>query len=150
MGRSRVAITPERKGEIISLIQRWKPDWGRLTGPALEAKVQNYLGYKLTRIGMLNHADIEKAFDRKRTDLTSGKPPKKRLPVDEEVLAQRIKRLQSENGDLETKVENLLEVIARHHYNAQKRGITIAELEAPLNQARAETRLPKREPKQTS
>lgn len=144
MGRSRVAITPDRKDEIISLIQRWKPEWGGLTGPALEARVLSHLGYKLTRIGMLNHTDIKEAFDKKRQHSASERPAKKRLPVDEEMLVQRIRRLEESNRELTTKMENLLEVIARHHFNAQKRGLTIADLEAPMNLARAETQIPRK------
>lgn len=139
-GRSRITITPERKEKIIALIERWTADWGRLTGPALETKVENCLGWKLSRIGMFKHVEIQTAFEKRRLGLEEGKPPKKRRPVHEEVTAQRIKRLEDENTKLGKKVDNLLEMIARHHFNAQRKGMTIAELEAPLNQARTETR----------
>lgn len=141
-GRSRIPITPERKEKIIALIERWTVDWGRLTGPTLETRVETCLGWKLTRIGMFKHAEIETAFETRRLGLDEGKPPKKRRPAHEEVTAQRIKRLEDDKAVLEKKVDNLLEMIARHHFNAQRKGMTIAELEAPLNQARTETRFP--------
>ncbi|GEM73452.1 hypothetical protein SAQ01S_32180 [Sphingomonas aquatilis NBRC 16722] len=141
-GRSRIPITPERKEKIIALIERWTVEWGRLTGPTLETRVETCLGWKLSRIGMFKHPEIETAFEKRRLGLVEGKPPKKRRPAHEEVTAQRIKRLENDNTKLEKKVDNLLEMIARHHFNAQRRGMTIAELEAPLNQARTETQFP--------
>ena len=141
-GRRRVPITPERKEEIIALIGRWALDWIPLNGPNLEIKVENCLGYKLSRIGMFKHAEIEIAYDQKRNDLAKGKPPRKPRPVGEEFLANRVKNLEKERDELKAKVDNLLEMVARHHFNAQRKGVTLAELEAPLNQARAETQIP--------
>lgn len=141
-GRRRLPITPERRDQIIALIDRWKPEWGRLTGPGLELQVKNLLGISLSRPGMLNHRAIEKAYMDRRTELESGKPSRKRLPADENLLLQRIKRLENDKAEIEAEKTNLLELIARHHFNAQRKGMTIAALEAPLNQARAETKVP--------
>lgn len=140
-GRSRIAITGERKEKIVALIGRWTVDWGKLTGPTLEARVESCLGWKLSRIGMFKHAEIEAAFEQRRLGLEEGKPPRKRRPLQEEVIAQRIARLEGENAVLVKKVDNLLEMIARHHFNAQRKGMTIGDLEAPLNQARTETQI---------
>lgn len=130
-GRSREAITQDRKDAIVALIRRWDRKCGRLSGPCLEEKVELCLGYKLTYPGMFKHGEIKRAFEEKKQELATGKPKKQR-PPDEELMRQRIEHQQTRITELEGTVALYKELFVRHHYNARARAMTIAELEAPI------------------
>lgn len=131
-GRPREAITGDRQDQIVGLINRWTNDWGKLTGPGLEKKVDSCLKLKLSRIGMLNHQNIKDAFNAKRKELDGGKPKRVRL-VGEELLLQRIKRQEEQIVKLKAVVSGYEERFVRHIYNARiRKGMTAEELEMPL------------------
>lgn len=130
-GRRRESITDDRKDQIVGLINRWSPNWEKLTGPGLETKVKSTLGLTMTRQGMLKHVEIQDAFIQKRKELAGDKPKRQRA-LGEELLRQRIhaqaeliKRLEKDLGDYEN-------LFVRYHYNAVMKGISVEDLEQPM------------------
>jgi hypothetical protein len=131
-GRTREAITVDRRDQIVGLINRWTKDLGKLTGPNLEKQVEKCLNLVLTRQGMFKHQEIDTAFVEKRKELEGGKPKRIRL-VGEELLLQRIKRLEDENARLKAIKSGYEERFVRYLYNAKmKKGMTVEELDTPL------------------
>lgn len=131
-GRSRGTLTEDRRDQIVGLINRWTKDWGKLTGPSLEEKVESCLKLVFSRIGMLKHKEIETAFLAKQKELAGDKPKRVRL-VGEELLQQRIKRQDDEITKLKAVVAGYEERFVRHLYNAKmKKGMSAEDLEAPL------------------
>ncbi len=131
-GRTREAITEDRRDQIIGLINRWQTEWGKLTGPSLEKQVEKCLKLVLTRQGMFKHKEIETAFLAKRKEQDGDKPKRVRL-VGEELLLQRIKRQEDEIAKLKAVVSGYEERFVRYLYNARmKKGMTAEELDMPL------------------
>lgn len=130
-GRSRQAITIDRRDQIVGLIGRWTAAWGRLSGPALESRVESCLTLKLTRQGMFKHPEIVTAFQEKQKEL-SGKKPKRIRPLTEELLRQRITNQAIEIDTLKTTLETYEERFVRHLYNARQKGLNPEDLERPL------------------
>lgn len=113
---------------VIGLIDAWA---GKLTWEALCDKAESLIGTRPTRQTFNAHGPIKSAFSNKKTQLKTGLKPTKR-PQSLAIAEQRIHRLESESQRLKTENERLLERFIRWQYNAQKRGISQAMLDAPL------------------
>jgi len=130
-GRKRDTITIDRRDQIVALINRWNLEWGKLTGPKLEEKVEGCLSLKLTRQGMFKHDPIRTAFS-KRNAVLNGDKPKRVRAVAEELAEQRIKARDAEIERLTQVVEGYEERFVRYVYNAKMKGMTVEDLERPL------------------
>lgn len=130
-GRKRDTISIDRRDQIVALINRWTLEWGKLTGPNLEKKVECCLKLKLTRQGMFNHEPILTAFTNRNLVL-KGNRPKRIRPVGEELAEQRIKARDAEITRLKQLVERYEERFVRYVYNAKMKGMTVEDLERPL------------------
>jgi hypothetical protein len=130
-GRKRDTISIDRRDQIVALIDRWTLEWGKLTGPNLEKKVEGCLKVKLTRQGMFNHEPILTAFTNRNVVL-KGEKPKRVRPIGEGLAEQRIKARDAEITRLKKVVEGFEERFVRYVYNAKMKGMTIDDLELPL------------------
>jgi hypothetical protein len=130
-GRKRDTITIDRRDQIVALINRWTLEWGKLTGPNLEKRVESSLKLKLTRQGMFNHEPILTAFTERNRVLTGNKPKRVR-PVEAELAAKRLKAREAEILRLSRIVDGYEERFVRYVYNAKMKGVTVEDLERPL------------------
>lgn len=130
-GRKRDTISIDRRDQIVALINRWTLEWGKLTGPSLEKKVEGCLKLKLTRQGMFKHEPILTAFT-DRTAVLAGNKPKRVRSIDQDLAAQRILSREAEIDRLKRVVEGYEERFVRYVYNAKMKGMTVEELERPL------------------
>ncbi|WP_330705382.1 hypothetical protein [Novosphingobium resinovorum] len=130
-GRSRDAITIDRRDQIVALINDWKPTWGKLSGPALESKVREDLKLTLTRQGMFKHAEIDQAFRSKRQTLSGGKKARPRS-IEDNVLLQRISSLEQERSNLKDTIRRYDELFIRYIFNANEHGFSVDQLSKAL------------------
>lgn len=113
---------------LIDLIDAWT---GKLTWEALCDKGGEVLGFRTTRQTLYSHGRIKSAFSDKKTQQKTGFTPSKR-PQSLAIAEQRIHKLESENARLIAENDRLFEQFARWQYNAEKRGLSRAMLDAPL------------------
>ncbi|HBP5562396.1 hypothetical protein ACEOSC_23850 [Pseudomonas aeruginosa] len=113
---------------LVGLIDGWD---GKLTWDALCNEAEGLIGTRPTRQTLNAHARIKSAFGDKKTQQKAGFKPTKR-PESLAIAEQRIHRLENENHRLKAENNRLLERFVRWQYNAQKRGLSQAVLDAPL------------------
>lgn len=112
------------------IIDGWESG-GRLVWERLADRVGELLGHRWTRQALERCPAIKQAYlasvDRSRT----GKPRRSADPAD--VVAKRqADAAKAEIADLKRKLVAYEELFVRHHHNAQARGISAAELDAPM------------------
>lgn len=139
-GRSRDALTSDRVDQIIGLIDIWRPEWGKLTGDHLAARIKLNLGFDTTRPALLNgrHEGIRKAYDTKIEALYGPKKPPAPKPLEDQLREQRVDRLVKENAELRAENIALKQQFFIWIGNARRKGLSEADLNAPLPQARAD------------
>lgn len=113
---------------LVGLIDGWN---GKLTWDALCDEAESLIGTRPTRQTLNAHPRIKSAFGDKKIQQKTGFKPTKR-PQSLAIAEQRIYRLESENQRLMAENDRLLERFVRWQYNAQKRGISQAVLDAHL------------------
>lgn len=113
---------------VIGLIDAWE---SKLTWEALCDEAESLIGTRPTRQTFNAHARIKSAFADKKVQQKTGLQPTKR-PQSLAIAQQRIHRLESESQRLKAENERLLERFIRWQYNAQKRGLSQAVLDAHL------------------
>lgn len=113
---------------LIGLIDGWN---GKLTWEALCDETEALIGTRPTRQTLNAHARIKSAFGDKKAQQKAGFKSTKR-PESLAIAEQRIHRLESENQRLKAENNRLLERFVRWQYNAQKRGLSLASLDASL------------------
>lgn len=113
---------------LVGLIDGWN---GKLTWDALCDEGESLIGRRPTRQTLNAHPRIKSAFSDKKTQQKTGFKPTKR-PESLAIAEQRIHRLESENQRLRAENTRLLERFVRWQYNAQKRGLSQADLDSSL------------------
>jgi hypothetical protein len=139
--RSRDTLTQGRVDQVLGLIERWQVSWVRLTGENLAEKAGTCLGFKTTRPALLNskkHPQIRKAYDDRVDELYGKKgPPKPKAPT-EMVRAGRVQELEDENAKLRAANTAMRQKFVVWLGNARAKGMTEADLNAPLPSPRPE------------
>ncbi|MEW3761020.1 hypothetical protein [Pseudomonas aeruginosa] len=113
---------------LIDLIDAWT---GKLTWEGLCDRGGEVLGFRPTRQTLYSHGRIKSAFNDKKTQQKTGFTPSKR-PQSLAIAEQRIHKLESENARLIAENDRLIEQFVRWQYNAEKRGLSKAVLDATL------------------
>lgn len=141
-GRSRDTLTQDRVDQVLGLIERWQTSWVRLTGESLAEKAETCLGFRTTRPALLNskkHPQIRNAYDERLAVLYGDKaPPKPKAPT-ETVRAGRVQELEDENTKLRAANSALRQKFIVWLGNARAKGMTEADLNAPLQSPRPDT-----------
>ena len=131
---NRARLTPETVGKIAGLIHDW-PVNRVLTWDGVVVQAKDYLRYEWTRQGLERHDRIKQAFEAKREAFRewrrTGKGVKRRSP-EIEAGVQRATRLARELEEARRTLNHYDDLFARHHCNALAHGMTLAQLEAPL------------------
>ena len=124
-------LTKERIAKVLELLDMWR---GKLTWELLIDELYKSVGIRYSRFTFQDHTEIVNAFKLRKDALRGTVPRERGAPRDEQVraalaTADRYKakavRLQKEN-------ELLLEQFVTWALNAERRNVSIEQLNAPL------------------
>lgn len=125
---------------IVELLDGWR---GKLTWEALSAACKPIIGTAPARQTLYRCARVADSYQLARARLKEKPKPAKALPT-VQVALDRIARLTAENERLQMENSRLLEQFVVWQYNAYVRGMTSAQLNAPLPSVdRGQTESPK-------
>jgi hypothetical protein len=124
-------MTDERIGQVVEQLDGWR---GKLTWDLLIAKVHEKSGITYSRFTLAEHPRIAHAFGLRKEaqrGLPSGGP---RVPRDERVRAalEQAQRYRDKAERVEAENNLLLEQFNIWAINAERKGVTIDMLNAPL------------------
>ena len=122
-------ITDQNIEDIVRLLDGWAA--GKLTWNSLIDAVSFRFNEQYTRQALSKHNRIKRAYDITKERIAGNKDTTLG-PRGQDILAQKIERLEAENLRLTQENEDLLFQFARWAYNAYTKGITQDELEKPL------------------
>ena len=114
---------------IVDIIRGWPSE--KLTWDGICEAAGKVIGKTPTRQTLNAHAPIKDAYTAKRSAVKVH-GPRTSMPSSLAVAAQRIARLHTENDELKTKNNALLEQFAKWQYNAYKHGMKEHQLNADL------------------
>ena len=126
-------LTANDIDRVVQLLDGW-------TGPVSWKLVIEAVATRLlcsyTRQALSSHAAIQKAFDACKRRPGPSKAAVAKLSGEAGALRQRLARREADVSRLEAENRQLLERFVLWTYNAQLRGLGLAELERPLPPAR--------------
>jgi hypothetical protein len=124
-------LTNERISTVLETLDGWK---GKLTWELLLDAVQTSTGYRYSRFTFAEYPEIANAFSLKKDHLRGALPRERGEPRDERVRAAlaQAERYKSKVSRLEAENQLLLEQFVIWATNAERKGITLDMLNAPL------------------
>lgn len=124
-------LTPERIELILSTIDGWK---GKLTWVLLIEATEKATGIAYSRFTLFEYPEIANAYALKKEALRGTFESKQSLPRDERVRAalQQVERLQATVDRLKNENMLLKEQFVTWALNAERKGVTMMMLNAPL------------------
>ncbi|WP_180125237.1 hypothetical protein [Rhodoferax sp. BLA1] len=122
-------LRPRDIDAIVDIIIGWPTE--KLTWQGICEAASNVIGSTPTRQTLNAHATIKATYDAKKSGLKIH-GPRTAMPSSLAAAAQRIARLQSENDDLRSRNDALLEQFVKWQYNAYKRGVKGHQLNEDL------------------
>ncbi|AHI63880.1 hypothetical protein [Burkholderia thailandensis] len=128
-------LTEERIREVIDILDGWT---GKLTWDALLDAVEMAIGIRYSRFTFADYPEIANAFSFKKDALRGKKPGVRSEPRDERVRAalEQAQRYKDKAKRLEQENQLLLEQFVTWATNAERKGVTMAMLNAPLPKPR--------------
>ncbi|CAJ0789911.1 hypothetical protein [Ralstonia holmesii] len=124
-------LTDERIKAIVETLDGWK---GKLTWELLADAVEASTGHRYSRFTFAQYPEIANAFSFRKDALRGTLPRGRGEPRDErvrEALAQA-DRYKAKAGRLEAENQLLLEQFVTWAINAERKGVTLDMLNAPL------------------
>lgn len=124
-------LTPELLQQVIDMLDGWD---GKLTWELLLASVEELSGHRYSRYTFADYPDIALAFSNRKGDLRGALPRTKSEPKDEKLreASKRSDRLIAKNSRLEAENRLLTEQFVVWAINAERKGVTMDMLNAPL------------------
>lgn len=124
-------LTEERIQVVLDTLDGWT---GKLTWDLLIAAVEKAIGIKYSRFTFAEYPTIANAFGLKRTAVRAAEKGKPATPRDERVRAalEQAQRYRDKADRLEKENQLLLEQFVTWATNAERKGVTVAMLNAPL------------------
>ncbi|MGF6977247.1 putative ribosome quality control (RQC) complex YloA/Tae2 family protein [Paraburkholderia sp. JPY465] len=124
-------LTEERIKEVVDILDGWT---GKLTWDALLDAVEKSIGIRYSRFTFSEYPEIANAFSFKKDALRGTKPGGRGEPRDERVRAalEQKQRYKDKAERLEQENQLLLEQFVTWATNAERKGVTMAMLNAPL------------------
>jgi hypothetical protein len=124
-------LTQERTEVVLDTLDGWK---SKLTWPFLIDAVEKSMGIRYSRYTLMEHTEIANAFGQKKIALTGKVSKEPSTPRDERVRAalEKVDRYRAKVKRLEQENQLLLEQFVTWATNAERKGVTIAMLNAPL------------------
>lgn len=127
-------LTAREINVVVGAIDGWAGPDGSLTWNAVIELVEQLVSRTYTRQGLNKIEAIRTAYVSRRTSLKHSAPraERKALTAEEQMLMDRIARLEAENTRLTAQNELLMEQFARWAFNARRRGLDSQFLNQPL------------------
>lgn len=124
-------LTDERITAIVETLDEWK---GKLTWELLLDAVEASTGYRYSRFTFAEYPEIANAFSLRKDTLRGTLPRERSEPRDERVRAALAKadRYKAKAERLEAENQLLTEQFVTWAINAERKGVTIDMLNAPL------------------
>jgi len=122
-------ISDEDIEATVRLLDGWV---GKLTWENLIVAIDFRTGQHYTRQTLANHARIKLAYDVTKQRLSSEQIKEDKNSQSNDMLIQRVQRLENENMRLKKENDLFLAQFATWSYNAYIKGITIDELNKAL------------------
>lgn len=125
------ALTDERIQVVLDTLDAWK---GKLTWDLLIAAVAKTTGITYSRFTFVEYPEVANAFSMKKDALRGTWAGKSTSPRDERVKAalEQAERSRAKAQRLELENQLLLEQFVTWAVNAERKGVTMAMLNAPL------------------
>lgn len=124
-------LTKERITTVLEILDGWK---GKLTWDLLLEAVEASTGHRYSRFTFAEYPEIANAFSFRKETLRGTLPTTRGEPRDERVRAAlaRADRYEAKANRLEAENQLLLEQFVTWAINAERRGVTLDMLNAPL------------------
>ena len=122
-------LTADDIARVVHLLDGWS---GPVSWNLVIEAVATRLVHSYTRQALSSHAAIQKAFDACKRRPAPGQAAVSKLTGETGALRQRLARREAEVSRLEAENRQLLERFVVWAYNAQTRGLGLAELERTL------------------
>jgi hypothetical protein len=124
-------LTDERIAVVLEALDAWK---GKLTWELLLDAVQASTGHRYSRFTFAEYPEIANAFSFKKEGLRSTLPRERGEPRDERVRAAlaQAERYKAKANRLEAENQLLIEQFVTWATNAERKGVTLDMLNAPL------------------
>lgn len=124
-------LTEERIAVVVDVLDGWT---GKLTWDLLIEKVRERTGITYSRFTFAEYPRIANAFALRKQALRGQVAPGPSVPRDERVRAalEQVERYRRKVERLESENQLLLEQFVTWAVNAERKGVTMAMLSAPL------------------
>jgi hypothetical protein len=124
-------LTDERIAIVLETLDTWK---GKLTWDLLLDAVEKSTGYRYSRFTFAEYPEIANAFSLKKDTLRGTLPRSRGEPRDERVRAAlaQAERYKAKAERLEAENQLLSEQFVTWALNAERKGVTMDMLNAPL------------------
>jgi len=124
-------LTDERITNVIEMLDEWK---GKLTWELLLGAVEKATGHRYSRFTFAEYPEIANAFSLKKDALRGTLPRARGEPRDERLRAAlaQVERYQAKIHRLEAENRLLTEQFVTWAINAERKGVTLDVLNAPL------------------
>ena len=124
-------LTNERIAVILETLDAWK---GKLTWELLLDAVQVSTGFRYSRFTLAEYPEIANAFSFRKEALRGALPHQRGEPRDERVRAAlaQAERYKAKADRLEAENQLLIEQFVTWAINAERKGVTMMMLNAPL------------------
>ncbi|KGS15264.1 hypothetical protein ALP73_00198 [Pseudomonas coronafaciens pv. garcae] len=120
--------------KAVRLLDGWT---GKLTWDRYLAMLEVEIGHKYTKAAMLRHPRIKSAWGHaKELARDESGVPVSRSAIETEKALERVRLLEGRVERLTRENQVLLEQFVRWSHNALRKGMSLAELEAPLPYAK--------------
>lgn len=124
-------LTEERIKLVLDTLDGWK---GKLTWDLLIEAVQKITGITYSRFTFAEYPEISNAFSLRKDALRGSWKGERGQPRDERVRAalEQVERYKAKIERLEEQNQLLLEQFVTWAHNAERKGVTVMTLNAPL------------------
>ncbi|WP_035488881.1 hypothetical protein [Burkholderia multivorans] len=124
-------LTDDRIAVVLELLDTWK---GKLTWHLLIDAVERTAGFRYSRFTFAEYPEIANAFSLRKEALRGTLPRSKGEPRDERLRAalEQAERYRAKADRLEAENQLLSEQFVTWAINAERKGVTIDMLSAPL------------------
>lgn len=124
-------LTPEQIEATLDTLDTWR---GKLTWELLLDKLEELWGFRYSRFTLGSYPKVADAFSLRKKSLSGTLPKSQGTPTDERVraAAEQANRFKAKAERLEAENALLLEQFVTWAHNAERKGVTMDMLNAPL------------------
>lgn len=124
-------LTPDIISQVLQLLDGWK---NRLSWDLLLKALEQQTGVLYSRFTLYAYSDVARAFKARKEALSNVSPTQPSTPRDERVRAalEQAERAVAKAARLKAENDQLIEQFVTWAINAERKGVTMDMLNAPL------------------